>query len=236
MRSASLVVTSSATNSTVTVPLSGAGAPVLTVVATDPSAAEASRDPGTFTITRSDIDNAAALNVNYTIGGTAINGTDYDYVSGSVSIAAGASTTTVTITPVDDLIYEGNETVSMTLSANAYYIVGAPASATINIADNDPPPAKKSGGGCFIATAAYGTPMMREVRYLRAFRDEYLLSNKAGRWFVRQYYHYSPTLADFLRQHDGLRAVVRAGLSPMVELSRLLVSDKAVTAQTADQP
>ena len=37
---------------------------------------------------------------------------------------------------------------------------------------------------CFIATAAWGTPMQEDVRYLRAIRDEYLLTNSVGRKFV----------------------------------------------------
>jgi len=98
------------------------------------------------------------------------------------------------------------------------------------------PIAGGGGGGCFIATAAYGTPMADDVRYLRAFRDEYLQTNDAGRWFVTQYYKYSPPLAEYLRQNDDLRSVVRSALSPLVGLSRAMVSDSALAAQTADRP
>jgi subtilisin family serine protease len=92
------------------------------------------------------------------------------------------------------------------------------------------------GGGCFIATAAYGAPMADEVRFLRAFRDQHLLGNDVGRWFVRQYYRYSPALADVLREHDGWRSVVRAGLTPLVWLSQFMVSDESLAHQTADRP
>ena len=91
------------------------------------------------------------------------------------------------------------------------------------------------GGGvhCFIATAAYGSPMATDVRYLRAFRDQYLLTNKFGQWFVEQYYRLSPPLADELRAHDGWRAVVRIALSPLVALSKWLASDETFEKQTA---
>jgi len=94
-----------------------------------------------------------------------------------------------------------------------------------------------SGGGrCFIATAAYGTPMATDVRYLRAFRDQYLLSNTAGREFVRLYYKYSPPLADYLRGHDGLRALVRGALAPLVALSKAIVSPRVLETETAARP
>ena len=211
----------------------------MTVNATDAAAAETGSDPGTFTVTRSVV-TASSLTVNYTMSGSATNGTDYTAVSGSVIIPANTASATVTITPIDDSVYEGNETVILTLSADPAYNVGAPASATVTIADNDPAPPPPAGGGggggCFIATAAYGTPMADDVRYLRAFRDEYLQTHEAGRWFVAQYYKYSPSLADYLRQHEDLRTVVRTALGPLVGLSRAVVDDNALAAQTAVRP
>jgi DNA-binding beta-propeller fold protein YncE len=70
--------------------------------------------------------------------------------------------------------------------------------------------------GCFIATAAYGSPMAEEVQALREFRDLHLLTNGPGRALVAAYYRLSPPLAAWLRQHDGARAAVRWALGPVV--------------------
>jgi len=209
--------------------------PVITVNATDSAASETGPDPGTFTIARTGA-TTNPLTVFYTLSGSATNGVDYNALSGSANIGAGSSSTDVIVMPIDDTISEGSEKVVLTLSSNVAYGVGSPSSATITIADNEPPPAGGGGGGCFIATAAYGTPMAGEVRYLRAFRDQVLLHSEMGRWFVRQYYRYSPALADVLREHDGWRAVVRAGLTPLVKFSQFLVSDESLARQTADRP
>ena len=84
------------------------------------------------------------------------------------------------------------------------------------------------GGGCFIATAAYGTPMADEIRYLRAFRDHYLLPNRIGHRFVELYYRYSPPIADYISQRHQLRRFVRVALMPLVALSKWLVGDRVV--------
>ena len=76
---------------------------------------------------------------------------------------------------------------------------------------------------CFIATAAFGSLLHKEVKWLRQFRDLYLLSNSPGKTFVRLYYRFSPPLADRLRQNDTLRALMRGSLGPLVALSRWLV-------------
>jgi glucose/arabinose dehydrogenase len=89
---------------------------------------------------------------------------------------------------------------------------------------------------CFIATAAYGSPMAQEVRYLRALRDRYLLPNELGRWFIEQYYRLSPPLAETLRANEDLRAIVRAALAPVVAFSKWVVGPDAVEAEAADRP
>ena len=75
---------------------------------------------------------------------------------------------------------------------------------------------------CFVATAAYGSPLAHDVGLLRQVRDRYLMSNAVGRAAVSAYYAVGPTFADAIRDHDGLRAAARALLAPAVELARRL--------------
>jgi len=79
------------------------------------------------------------------------------------------------------------------------------------------------GGGCFIATAAYGTPMANQVKILCEFRDRYLLNNFIGREFVKTYYKYSPTMADFIVQHEKIRFVCRLLLLPLIGYSYFMI-------------
>ena len=78
--------------------------------------------------------------------------------------------------------------------------------------------------GCFIATAAYGTPMVAEIQILREFRDEYLLTNPLGQALVNIYYRVSPPIAEFITAHPRLKTIVRAGLAPAVAASTITVS------------
>jgi N-acetylneuraminic acid mutarotase len=77
----------------------------------------------------------------------------------------------------------------------------------------------RGAGGCFIATAAYGSPTEPHVETLREFRDRYLLTNSLGESIVGLYYKYSPQLANFISKHDTLRCLVSFGLTPVVALS-----------------
>jgi len=78
-----------------------------------------------------------------------------------------------------------------------------------------------TGGGCFIATAAYGTPMAEEVEALRRFRDNVLMKTVAGKEFIKLYYATSPPIADLIRSKPLLRALVRTGLEPLIWFTEL---------------
>jgi Right handed beta helix region len=86
--------------------------------------------------------------------------------------------------------------------------------------------------GCFIATAAYGSPNNRAVLVLREFRDRYLVTNAPGRAFIRWYYANSPAAARFITDHPALRPIVRIALAPAVA-SALLLTRTSLAAQAA---
>jgi YVTN family beta-propeller protein len=72
---------------------------------------------------------------------------------------------------------------------------------------------------CAVATALYDSPFASFLKDLREFRDRFLLTSSAGRFFVDLYYANSPSVAGFLREHNTLRAVVRWGLVPIGAMS-----------------
>ena len=109
------------------------------VAASTPQAAEAGSVPGVFTITRSG-DNSAPLTVRYTVAGTALAGADYVSLPGSLTIAAQSTTATISVVPIDDGAYESNETIALTLGADAAYTIGSPGGGTVTLSSDDLPP------------------------------------------------------------------------------------------------
>jgi hypothetical protein len=114
---------------------------LVSVTATDAFASESPVDKATFTVTRSGSATllAAALTVNYTVGGTATSGVDFTALSGSVTFAPGVATATVDVTPIANSTTEGPETVTLVLTAVAPYDLGSPAEATATITDTNIP-------------------------------------------------------------------------------------------------
>jgi hypothetical protein len=96
---------------------------------------------GTFIVTLSNNAPAGGVTVNYSLSGTATLNSDYtDPQNGSITIPAGSSTGTVFLNTTDDAVYEGTESITVTLnSVTAGYTIGT-SSATINLSDNEPIP------------------------------------------------------------------------------------------------
>ena len=73
---------------------------------------------------------------------------------------------------------------------------------------------------CFIATAAYGSPLHKNLKPLRWFRDKILLSTTPGRHFVEWYYEHGPRAAKVVAAHPSLQIAVRTLLwVPTIVLS-----------------
>src|SRR2546428_4129199 len=88
---------------------------------------------------------------------------------------------------------------------------------------------RSSSGGikCFIATAAFGSPLAREAVTLRTVRDRVLVPHAAGRAFVAAYYRLSPSFASVVARHESLKVVTRAALRPVIWTARVaLVSPR----------
>lgn len=83
------------------------------------------------------------------------------------------------------------------------------------------PPAPKSSGGCFVASAACGDPFAPEVIVLSAFRDDVLSVSGIRRAFIRLYYAVSPPIAAVIARSNALRrAAMVLIVRPAVRLVR----------------
>lgn len=110
--------------------------PQITIAETDGESSEAGGDQGTLTVTRTGPTDLP-LTVNYTVGGTATDGTDYQRLTGTLVIGAGNASAGITVTPIDDNRIENNETVIITLDSGPGYAVGDADAAEVDINDDD---------------------------------------------------------------------------------------------------
>jgi hypothetical protein len=144
-----------------------------------------------------------ALTVNFSLAGLAKSGTDYT-IPASVTFAAGASDAYVDVTPIDDTIHEGSESVILTITPSGMYDVSATAGgATLWLSDNDQP--------------------MVKVAATDASAAENSLSDTATFTFTREgephqplefYVSYSGTASsgtDYTRSHSGSYLTIPAG-------------------------
>ena len=83
-----------------------------------------------------------------------------------------------------------------------------------------------SGGGCLIATAAYGSELAPQVQALREIRDNSLLNTESGTSFMSTfngvYYSFSPIIADYERENPMFREMVKIAITPMISSLSIL--------------
>jgi uncharacterized protein (DUF1800 family) len=113
------------------------GPETVTVAATDPSADTSGNNPGMVTVARTG-DTSGPLTVTYSVGGSAVNGIDYQGLPGSVTIPAYQSSAPIRITPNPTLSQASSSTVILTLTSGIGYTLGASGPATVTI-QNIPP-------------------------------------------------------------------------------------------------
>ena len=79
---------------------------------------------------------------------------------------------------------------------------------------------EKKGGGCLIATAAFGSELAPQVQFLREIRDNTVLQTESGTSFMtgfnQFYYSFSPAIADYERENPAFKETVKLALTPML--------------------
>jgi hypothetical protein len=102
------------------------------------------------------------LTVNFSLGGTAANGTDYNSLATSATIPAGAASATITVAPKASASLVGAETAVLTLAANSAYTIGSAGNAIVTIAGNSVPiKIRKTGNNMQITWSSVASKIYR---------------------------------------------------------------------------
>ncbi|MCE2498024.1 MAG: peptidylprolyl isomerase [Nitrosopumilaceae archaeon] len=109
----------------------------------------------------------------------------------------------------------------------------SPSSPTPTPPQEQPEPAldESEGGGCLIATAAFGSELEPRIQSMRELRDGTVMSTSSGAAFMSGfnavYYSFSPAVADLEREHPAFRDAVRAFITPMISSLSILGAAEA---------
>ena len=97
---------------------------------------------------------------------------------------------------------------------------------TQSIMENVNTSSEAQGGGCLIATAAFGSEMAPQVQFLRELRDNTVLQTESGTSFMtgfnQFYYSFSPVIADYERENTVFKEAVKITLTPLLTSLALL--------------
>lgn len=224
--------------------------PSVSISVSPSSTAEDGATNLTYTVTRS-ATSTSALTVNLTTGGTASSSSDYSGAVSSITIPANATTATVTINPTADLLLESNETVILTVAAGAGYTVGAPASATGTIANDEtsspggtstycsaPLSATVANGGSIqINVSACDGPFdggMSNGGVLNPVNGSYVIGpNSGGVQFVTYAHNGNSATTDRFELLDNANGVVTINITIAPPTSSIVVAPVNLPALTA---
>jgi hypothetical protein len=151
---------------------------------------------------------------------------DIGIINGEYKINSGSYTSaTAKVKNGDAVTVRQTSANNYSTTTNVTLTIGG-VSDTFSVTTKDKPASKGDGGGggCFIATAAFGSPMAGQVEILRQFRDRYLLTNAAGKKFVAWYYRNGPFAAHWIEDKPVAKAAVRTALYPLIGFSFILIS------------
>ena len=122
-----------------------------------------------------------------------------------------------TTTMFATLEFTGVGTHNLTISDSEYEIV-QPTYYTLDEMTEDA--VEPNGGGCLIATAAFGSEIAPQIQLLRELRDNTILQTKSGSAFMagfnQFYYSFSPVVADYERENPMFKEAVKLSLTPML--------------------
>ena len=112
----------------------------VTLDPTDANASEEGPDSGTVRV-QLDWPTISDVVVSYSVSGTAAPADYTETFSGVATISAGETSAALTVTPVDDDLFELDENVVFTIDNGSAYTIGSPSSAAVIISDNEMTPA-----------------------------------------------------------------------------------------------
>ena len=116
---------------------------------------------------------------------------------------------------------ESSSVISIVFDGKGDYTIGITATNYLGVEMT-----KSNGGGCLIATAAFGSELAPQVQLLREIRDSVVLQTKSGSIFMtgfnQFYYSFSPAVADYERENTTFKESVKLILTPLLTSLTLL--------------
>ena len=168
---------------------------------------------------------------------TLLRGDDLTFMitSTSTSVMQEGEPSSITLQVIPTIIHYDSQNVFTTLEFNGsgthYLTISESSYQNVQEVYNSNDEIKESldestGGGCLIATAAYGSEMAPQVQFLREIRDGKIMATESGTAFMtgfnQFYYSFSPAVADYERENPVFKEAVKLTLTPLLTSLTLL--------------